>query len=42
MRERIRAIGGSIHISSFKKAGTLIEVRVPLDESGSEDALASA
>jgi signal transduction histidine kinase len=42
MRERIRAIGGSIHISSFKKAGTLIEVRVPLGESGSEDALASA
>jgi len=42
MRERIRAIGGSIHISSFKKAGTLIEVRVSLDESGSEDALASA
>lgn len=42
MRERIRAIGGSIHISSFQKAGTLIEVQVPLGEPGSDDAVASA
>ena len=42
MRERIRAIGGSIHISSFQKAGTLIKVQVPLSEPGSDDALASA
>jgi signal transduction histidine kinase len=42
MRERIRAIGGSIHISSFQKAGTLIEVQVPLGEPGSDDTLASA
>lgn len=42
MRERIRAIGGSIHISSFQKAGTLIEVRVPLGEAGLDDTLASA
>jgi signal transduction histidine kinase len=42
MRERIHAIGGSIHISSFRKAGTLIEVQVPLDEAGSQDILASA
>jgi signal transduction histidine kinase len=41
MRERIRAIGGSIHISSFQKAGTLIEVQVPLGEPGSDDTLAS-
>ena len=37
MRERIRAIGGSIHISSFRKAGTLIEVQVPMVEPGVED-----
>lgn len=42
MRERIRAIGGSIHISSFQKAGTLIEVRVPLGEAGLDETLASA
>ena len=42
MRERIRAIGGSIHISSFRKAGTLVEVQVPLNEAASEQTLASA
>jgi signal transduction histidine kinase len=42
MRERIRAIGGSIQISSFRKAGTLIEVEVPLGEPGSDDTLVSA
>jgi len=42
MRERIRSIGGSIHISSFRKAGTLIEVQVPLNEAASEETRASA
>ena len=42
MRERIRAIGGYIHISSFQKAGTLIEVHVPLGESALDNTLASA
>ncbi len=42
MRERIHAIGGSIHISSLRKAGTLIEVRVPLGELGPGDTLALA
>ena len=37
MRERIRAIGGSIHISSFRKAGTLIEVHVPMFEPAVDD-----
>jgi len=40
MRERIRAIGGSIHISSFRKAGTLIEVQVPMVEPNVDDARA--
>jgi len=42
MRERIRAIGGYIHISSFQKAGTLIEVHVPLGESALDNTRASA
>ncbi len=42
MRERIRAIGGYIHISSFQKAGTLIEVQVPIGESALDNTLASA
>jgi integral membrane sensor domain MASE1 len=42
MRERIRAIGGSIHISSFRKEGTLIEVQVPLHEAGPDDTLTLA
>jgi signal transduction histidine kinase len=42
MRERIRSIGGSIHISSFRKAGTLVEVQVPLNEAASEGTRASA
>ena len=32
MRERVRALGGSIDISSSPRAGTLIEVRVPFRE----------
>jgi signal transduction histidine kinase len=41
MRERIRAIGGSIHISSSRKSGTLIQVQAPLREHGPDDTLAS-
>jgi signal transduction histidine kinase len=37
MRERVRALGGSIDISSSQRAGTQIEVRVPFREHGSED-----
>jgi signal transduction histidine kinase len=42
MTERIRSIGGSIHISSFRKAGTLVEVQVPLGETAPDGSRASA
>ena len=37
MRERVRAVGGSIDISSAQRAGTQIEVRVPFRGHGSDD-----
>jgi signal transduction histidine kinase len=37
MRQRVRAVGGFIDISSSPNAGTRIEVRVPFREYFSED-----
>jgi signal transduction histidine kinase len=37
MRQRVRALGGFIDISSSPNSGTRIEVRVPYREHGSED-----
>jgi len=37
MRERVRSIGGSIEIRSGSKAGTRVEVTVPINEGRTED-----
>lgn len=37
MRQRVRAVGGFIEISSSPNSGTRIEVRVPYREHGSGD-----
>ena len=42
MRQRVRAVGGFIEISSSPNSGTRIEVRVPYREHGSEDVLGVA
>lgn len=42
MRQRVQALGGSIHISSSSGAGTQIEVRVPLGENCADEVSGAA